>query len=208
MGRLIGFVDANPDIACTIDGFSDVGNGRRRLHRLPDPTPGAGRLRQLLLCHCVPITNSTVTVRRTAFASVGGYDPGLKRHQDRELLVRLGRQHRIAFGKAADVLKYRGANSLSHAHAGYISGLDDFVARCPDYQADGYASILSYLTLRGILKAVSQGSFGVALAEINAWRKAGHLPGGLRVVPGYFAGRRQRRRLEQAFAQAATTSAE
>ena len=33
MGRLIGFFDANPDIACTIDGFSDVGNGRRRLHR-------------------------------------------------------------------------------------------------------------------------------------------------------------------------------
>jgi hypothetical protein len=115
MGRLIDFFDANPDIACTIDGFSDVGNGRRRLHRLPDATPGADRLRQLLLCHCVPITNSTVTVRRTAFASVGGYDPGLKRHQDREFLVRLGRQHRIAFGKAADVLKYREANSLSHA---------------------------------------------------------------------------------------------
>jgi glycosyltransferase involved in cell wall biosynthesis len=99
MGRLIDFFDANPDIACTIDGFSDVRNGRRRLHRLPDATPGADRLRQLLLCHCVPITNSTVTARRTAFASVGGYDPGLKRRQDREFLVRLGRQHRLRQGR-------------------------------------------------------------------------------------------------------------
>ncbi|TIU68195.1 MAG: glycosyltransferase family 2 protein [Mesorhizobium sp.] len=190
--RLIAFFDANPDIACTIDGFSDV----------------ADRLRQLLLCHCVPLTNSTVTVRRSAFVSIGGYDVGLYRHQDREFLVRLGKQHRIAFGKAADVLKYREANSMSRTHAGYIVGLDDFVARCPDYRTNDYAAILCYLTLRGVLKAVAQGSLGVALAEIKAWRRANNLPGGFGVVSGYFAGRRQRRELEQSFAQAATTSAE
>jgi len=208
IGRLIDFFDANPDIACTIDGFSDVSNGGRRRHQLPDSTPDAEGLRQLLLCHCVPITNSTLTVRRTAFASVGGYDPGLHRHQDREFLVRLGRQHRIAFGKAADVLKYREANSMSHAHAGYIQGLDDFVARCPDYQAPAYASILSYLTLRGVLKALAQGRVGIALAEIKAWREAGNLPGGFRVVSAYLTGRRQRHRLQRTLAQAATTSAE
>lgn len=206
--RLIAFFDANPDVACTIDGFMDVADRRQRLHRLPDPTPDAERLRRLLLCHCVPLTNSTVTVRRSAFASIGGYDDGLYRHQDREFLVRLGRQHRIAFGKAVDVLKYREANSMSRSHAGYIAGLSDFVARCEDYQTQDYATILSYLTLRGVLKALAQGSFGVALAEIMAWRRASNLPGGFGVVTGYFAGRRQRRQLEQSLAQAATTSAE
>ncbi len=107
--RLIDFFDANPDIACTFDGFNDVSNVRRRLHQLPQVTPDAERLRQLLLCHCVPLTNSTVTIRRTAFVSVGGYDPNLKRHQDREFLVRLSRRHRIAFGNATDVIKYRTA---------------------------------------------------------------------------------------------------
>jgi glycosyltransferase involved in cell wall biosynthesis len=207
--RLIGFFDANPDIACTIDGFSDVSDSGERIHRLPRTVPDGETLRQLLLCHCVPLTNSTITVRRDAFISVGGYDPGLGRHQDRELLLRLAAKHPIGFGTATDVLKYRSSNSISRNHAGYIRGLDDFVARCPDYQTEGYRSILSYLTVRGALKAAAQGDFGVAIAELRAWRKAGSLPGGLHVVPGYFRGRRKRHMLEKSLNQTlAVTSAE
>jgi glycosyltransferase involved in cell wall biosynthesis len=216
IGRLLDFFEANPEIDCSIDGFDDVSHDGHKLHRLPQPTPHAERLIQLLLCHCVPLTNSTVTVRRAAFESVGGYDPRLKRHQDREFLVRLGRRHRIAFGKATDVLKYREPNSISHAHAGYIEGLDDFVARCPEYRGEAYLPILSYLTLRGILKAAAQGRLGVVSKEISAWRKAANLPPASGILAGYFQGRRQRRDLERTltepigtFAQAAaTTSAE
>lgn len=207
--RLITFFDENPDIACTIDGFSDISDRGERIHRLPRLTPDSETLRQLLLCHCIPLTNSTVTVRRAAFDAVGGYDPDLRRHQDRELLLRLARQHRIAFGTATDVLKYRSANSISRTHAGYIKGLDDFVGRCPDYRSSGYGSILSYLTVRGALKAAMQGHFSIVLAELQAWRKADNLPGGLHVLPGYFRGRRKRHQLEQALDQLpATTSAE
>ena len=209
MNRLITHFDANPDIACTIDGFSDVSDRHQRLHELPRSTPDGEKLRQLLLNHCIPLTNSTVTVRRSAFSAVGGYDPQLMRHQDREFLVRLARDHRIVLGSATDVLKYRTANSISHAHEGYIKGLDNLVALCPDYRTAGYAPILSYLTMRGILKALAQGHFSVALAELEAWRTAANLPRGLRVLPGYISGRRQRRRLTQGLVQArATTSAE
>jgi glycosyltransferase involved in cell wall biosynthesis len=207
--RLIAIFDDNPDVACTIDGFSDISNGRQRLHELPRAAPDREKLRQLLLCHCIPLTNSTITVRRTAFAAIGGYDPDLRRHQDREFLIRLAKDHRIVFGNASDVLKYRTANSISHAHAGYIDGLDEFVARCPDYQTASYGHILSYLTVRGVLKAIAQGHFEVARAELTAWRQAGNLPTGLHVLSGYFAGRRQRRRLERELDQAPeTTSAE
>lgn len=217
LGRLIDFFGANPDIACTIDGFDDVSHGGHRLHRLPQPTPNPERLIELLLCHCVPLTNSTVTVRRTVFEAVGGYDPRLKRHQDREFLVRLGRQQRIVFGKATDVSKYREPNSISHAHAGYIEGLDDFVGCCPEYGAESYRPILSYLTLRGILKAAAQGRLGVMVKEMRAWRRARNLPPASGILSGYFDGRRQRRELERGLAEraearavqaAATTSAE
>lgn len=208
--RLITFFEENPEIACTIDGFSDISPSGERVHRLPRIAPDGEALRQLLLCHCIPLTNSTVTVRRAAFEAVGGYDPDLRRHQDRELLLRLALHHRIAFGTATDVLKYRSANSISRTHAGYIKGLDDFVSRCPDYRSAGYGSILSYLTVRGALKAVAQGHFGVALDELKAWRRADNLPGGLHVLPGYFMGRRKRRLLaRQSLDQLpATTSAE
>jgi glycosyltransferase involved in cell wall biosynthesis len=207
--RLISFFDGNPDIDCTIDGFSDISDSGERIHRLPRTECDSDRLRQLLLCHCVPLTNSTVTVRRGAFVSVGGYDPDLRRHQDRELLLRLAAKHRIAFGTATDVLKYRSSNSISRNHAGYIRGLDDFVGRCPDYHTESYRSMLSYLTVRGALKAAAQGDFGVAMAELRAWRNAGNLPGGLHVVPGYFRGRRMRHMLEKSLDQTlAVTSAE
>ena len=207
--RLTGFFDENPGIDCTIDGFRDISASTERVHRLPATTPDPEKLRQLLLCHCIPLTNSTLTIRRSAFAGIGGYDPELRRHQDRELLLRLVRQHRIAFGAATDVLKYRSGNSISRTHSGYISGLDDLVARCPDYHSTGYGSILSYLTLRGALKAAAQGHFRVALDEVKAWRKARNLPGGFHVLPGYFLGRRKRRLLERGLGQVlATTSAE
>lgn len=217
LGRLIDFFNTNPDVACTIDGFDDVSHGGHRLHRLPQPTPVAERLIELLLCHCVPLTNSTVTVRRAAFEAVGGYDPRLKRHQDREFLVRLGRQRKVVFGKATDVLKYREPNSISHAHAGYIEGLDDFVGCCPEYGAEHYRPILSYLTLRGILKAAAQGRLGTVVKEMLAWRRARNLPAASGILAGYFDGRAQRRELEQGLAgrinagaaqAAATTSAE
>jgi glycosyltransferase involved in cell wall biosynthesis len=217
LGRLIDFFDSNPDVACTVDGFVDVSHSGHRVHRLPQPTPDAERLIELLLCHCVPLTNSTVTVRRAAFEAVGGYDPRLKRHQDREFLVRLGRQRKVAFGKATDVSKYREPNSISHAHAGYIEGLDDFVGCCPEYAAERYRSILSYLTLRGILKAAAQGRLGTLVKEMLAWRRAPSLPAASGILAGYFEGRRQRRELERGLVgrieartvqAAATTSAE
>lgn len=207
--RLIAFFDRNPQVACTIDGFIDIQPGGARLHALPDITPDAEQLRRLLLSHSIPLTNSTLTVRRTAFKGVCGYAPDLMRHQDREFLLRLAARHRIVFGSATDVLKYRSGNSISRAHFGYIEGLDDFVARCPDYRTESYRRILGYLTVRGILKAAAQGRLDVALTELLAWRRAVNLPPGLRAMPDYFAGRRQRRRLARDINQAtATTSAE
>ena len=56
--------------------------------------------------------------------AVGGYDEGMPRHQDRELLLRLSRDHSIWLGRDTDVDKHRMTKSLSHEYIGYIAGMD------------------------------------------------------------------------------------
>lgn len=100
-------------------------------------------------CNYLPLTNSTVTVRRAAFAATGGYDPT-------RAVIRIG--NCCCAGEAVP-------HRLQH--------------------------------------------FGTLQAEVKAWRKAGNLPGGLHMLPGYFMGCRKRHLLEQGLDQLpATTSAE
>jgi hypothetical protein len=80
----------------------------------------AGRMRRLLLMHQIPLTNSSITVRRAAFEAVTGFDEAMPRHQDRELLLRLALAHVVVLGDSADVAKYRERRSISHEHRGYI----------------------------------------------------------------------------------------
>ena len=128
------------------------------------------------MAHLIPLTNSAIAVRRTAFEAVGGYDEGMPRHQDRELLLRLSRDRSIWLGGDTDVDKHRLANSLSHEYIGYIAGMDALVARCPDYWLPENRDIFRYLIVRGIVKSVANGRWVAAVRELREWSKAKHLP--------------------------------
>lgn len=193
--RLIDLFLARPDLDCTMDGFISLSWRRRSIHRLP-PTPNPRRIRDMLLAHALPLTNSTVTVRKAAFMSVGGYNEALRRHQDRDLLLRLAAKHTLEFGSSMDVTKFRAANSISHPFDGYIDGLDDFVGCHNDYLQPGFAHVLRYLAARGIVKAVLQGRFVSAARELRKWSAAQHLPRGIwHAFACYRAGRHARRKL-------------
>ena len=191
--RLISYFEANPEIDCTIDGYVDHARERPRIHRLPRTTPGPATLRHRLIAHQIPLTNSTITIRRTAFEAIGGYDVSLRRHQDRDLLCRLLPQHRIAFGNAIDVHKFRSADSISHDFDGYVDSLDAFFARLPEVSDPAYENLFRYLLVRGILKALLQGHLAAVIREIHRVGKVKHLPKGLlRSLLRYRAGRRFR----------------
>jgi glycosyltransferase involved in cell wall biosynthesis len=191
--RLIAFFSRHPDVDCLVDGYVEVGRRRSRAHRMPRATPDPQEIRRMLLAHVMPLTNSAITVRRAAFEAVGGYDESMRRHQDRELLLRLAAGHSIRFGDDIDVEKHRLARSISHALDGYIAGLDALAARCPDYRLPENAVMFRYLTVRGIVKAVATGHWAAAVREFRAWQRAKHLPKDyLRCFAAYRAGSRQR----------------
>jgi glycosyltransferase involved in cell wall biosynthesis len=194
--RLIDFFARHPEVDCLIDGYVEKGPRGSRVHRMPHgmDLPDRQEIRRMLLAHLLPLTNSAIALRRSAFDSVGGYDESMRRHQDRELLLRLAAGHSICFGDATDVEKHRLARSMSRDVDGYIAGLDALAARCPDYHLPENAEIFRYLTVRGIVKAVATGRWAAALREFRAWQAAEHLPKDyVRCFAAYHAGSRQRR---------------
>jgi glycosyltransferase involved in cell wall biosynthesis len=191
--RLIAFFEAHPEIDCTIDGYVDHARNRTMTHALPKTAPDPVALRHMLIAHQIPLTNSTITIRRTAFEAICGYDESLKRHQDRDLLCRLLPRYRIAFGDTIDVHKFRSAESISHDFDGYVDGLDAFAARLSEISDPDYENLFRYLVVRGILKALLQGHLAAALREVRRGGKVKHLPTGLvRSLLHYRAGRRVR----------------
>jgi glycosyltransferase involved in cell wall biosynthesis len=193
--RLIATFARRPEIDASIDGYVDHGARGPKEHRLAELVPDPAAFRHMLIAHQIPLTNSTVTVRKAAFVAVGGFDETLRRHQDRDLLVRLSRGHVVAMGAAVDVDKYRGTASISRNFEGYIEGLDAFMARTPEAGRPEYADLLHYLSVRSILKAALQGQFGAALRERRKLASAKLLPRSLlKSALRYHAGRRQRAR--------------
>jgi glycosyltransferase involved in cell wall biosynthesis len=193
VARLIAAFAARPEMDASIDGYLDHGARGAVEHRLPALVPDPEAFRHMLIAHQIPLTNSTLTVRKAAFEAVGGFDETLRRHQDRELLVRLSRSHVVAMGGAVDVDKYRGTASISHNFEGYIEGLEAFMARTPEAKQPEYADLVHYLSVRSILKALLQGQFRAALRERRKLSDSGLLPRSLlKSALRYRAGRRHR----------------
>jgi glycosyltransferase involved in cell wall biosynthesis len=193
--RLIAFFSDRRDVDCLIDGYIERSRGRTSVHRMPQSDPDRRALRYMLLAHMIPLTNSAITIRRAAFEAIGGYDESMPRHQDRELLLRLGLQHSIWLGDGIDVEKHRSSNSISHEFDGYIDGLSALAERVPDFFLPENQRLFSYLIVRGILKAIATGHWRAAKREICRLRRADKLPKGfIRNLIGYREGRWQRHR--------------
>ncbi len=191
--RLIGFFSRWPNVDCLVDGYVEISRGTVRTHRMPHSTPSNREIRHMLLAHLIPLTNSAITIRRSAFEAVGGFDEAMPRHQDRELLLRVAQAHSIWFGDDTGVEKHRMASSISHNYDGYIAGLDALVARFADYKLPENSKIFRYLIVRGIVKAIITGHWPAALRELRQWHRAEHLPKDyIRCFRAYRDGARQR----------------
>jgi glycosyltransferase involved in cell wall biosynthesis len=187
--RLMAFFRDHPEIDAVHDGFVEVSGDSQKIHAMPR-FADARELRHLIVCHRVPMTNSAVTIRAAAFKAIGGFDEKLRRHQDRDLLLRINEKYNLALGSAADIHKFRGTASISHNFREYISGLDMFCKKIPETRMEYYEDLFRYLSIRGIIKSASQGRIKDTLHEINELSRARNLPHGLiRNLLRYHAGK-------------------
>jgi glycosyltransferase involved in cell wall biosynthesis len=174
--RLIEFYRANPGIDVVLDSFVVKRRGIERDAVQPMGCFDRDRLVNLLITHAIPLTNSSISVRRAAFEAVGGYDRTLYRHQDRDFLLRLSATSRIFLGTGKDVLKTQSDDSISRQGPDSVRALAAIVERHPQFRAPQYRDLLRYLAVRGILKMLIAGHFGSAFEEIRFLRNSPALP--------------------------------
>lgn len=174
--RLIEFYRTNPEIDAVLDSFVVSCRGAESDALQPRGCFDHDKLVGLLITHAIPLTNSSVSVRRNAFDSIGGFDRTLNRQQDRDFLLRLSAKAKIFLGSAKDVLKTQSTDSISRQGLDSISALAAIVERHPQFLAPQYRDLLKYLAVRGILKSLGAGDVVNVWREISSLSKSKTLP--------------------------------
>lgn len=194
--RTISRFSADPSVDLAISSFETI-KGKRssptmnRGARIDGPT-----LERLLIAQVVSIAGSAITVRNTALDSVGGFDEGLGRMQDRDLLLRLA-----AAGYGAELLedvdwvKHASADSISGRRDGYVAAYGALLTRHPHLR-ERYPDIVAYMVARRLLSNLVQGRLGILRAELRANSADPALAfSAASLVTGYLRGRTERKRI-------------
>lgn len=200
--RTVELFDRDPRLAVTISSFDHEKNGTVRRISNPHSRLDALGLERAIVADIVSIAGSAITVRREALDGAGLFDESLMRLQDRDLLLRLSRNHGALVLPEVDWVKHTSADSISLPHGGYVEAFAALVARHPRYR-ERYATLAAYMVSRRLLARIVQGEFGGALRDYRINRESpslGHSAWSL--VAAYGPGRRQRRRLRQALRDA------
>lgn len=208
--RLVRFFASHPRVEVTLDEFAVVTGTKKAMAAQPHGSFPPARLADLLLCHALPLTCSAIAARRSVLMEAGGFDPDLRRQQDRDLLLRLCASHRVALGTGSDVVKYQQRDSISRQSAGYVASLDALLGRHASALRERHRDVVGYLAARNVLREIFHGRILAAMGELRALSPAErkHLPEGfLRSVMRYPRGKRLRREMSrQALAPGEATS--
>jgi glycosyltransferase involved in cell wall biosynthesis len=161
----------------------------------PDAVFAPGKFESYLLGGCLSLAGSGISVRRRAFDEIGGFDEGLLRMQDLDLLLRLARSHRGASTSKVNWVKNRSSDSISRQPQGQIAALDALCARHPVIE-DRYPELLGYLVAREIVRPFVNFRFREALRALGeANRYARSSLRSHQVATRYVSGKRLRRKL-------------
>ena len=141
-----------------------------------------------------PIAGSAITARKTMIVSVGLFDGGLWRLQDRDLLLRCaGNGFGATVLGAIDWIKYNSPDFDLRQRGGYVTAYADLIGRHPQIRKR-YPEIVAYMVARRILNHLIQGHLGQAIEENRINRQRPELGFPLATLAtGYLAGRRRRR---------------
>jgi len=113
-----------------------------------------------LTMHAIPITCSTITIPKSFFESIGGYDENVSRHQDRDLLLGACERDAIFYLQSAfGVLKIQSDSSFSRSSKNYFEPLCYLVIKHTNYFNDVPRSFIGYLICRGFFQSIMGGRF-------------------------------------------------
>jgi len=200
------FFTDNPHVDIRLSSYQDETRSGAYPARNPEVRLTPRQFEKYLICYCLHIGGSAITIRRTAYEAIGGFDEGVWRMQDREFLLRAARQRGAAVTSEINWVKRRSEDSISHQPEGQLQALAELWRRHPSIR-QRYPEMFHYLTAREIIGPLLKGRLGKArsmLLEAYANRSLLDLSAP-RLLRQYRIGKRFRR---QARAELSRQSAE
>jgi glycosyltransferase involved in cell wall biosynthesis len=187
-----------PEIGIVLSSFTTEKRTRKRLLAVPQRIYTGRELLRLVARHVLPPTTSGLTLRKDVLEAIGGFDPALKRMQDRDLVLRAAAHAKGA--TLAGVLWHKRwqEDGISTPQATYIAALIALVERHAIYQNEE-RDARDYLIARHLLALAKAMRFrqlkrDYSLAHEQLTPPPPPLP---RLITRYRSSRRERHRLRQ-----------
>ena len=192
--RSVALFDGNSTIDLAISAFTTPKGDTAPPTSGRDVNFDCELLERAIAAQVHPIAGSAITARKTMIVSVGLFDEGLWRLQDRDLLLRCaGNGFGATVLGAIDWIKYNSPDSISRQRGGYVTAYADLIGRHPQIRKR-YPEIVAYMVARRILNHLIQGHLGQAIEEYRINRQRPELGFPLATLAtGYLPGRRRRR---------------
>lgn len=131
-GRLawpLSLLRQHPCIGVVLSSFTTERGPKRTVLEMPQRFYSGEALLRLTARHVLAPTTSGLTLRRDVLEAVGGFDPTLRRMQDRDLVMRVA-QHTMGATIATPLWHKRWQeDGISSSHATYIPALIDLFQR-------------------------------------------------------------------------------
>ena len=157
-------------------------------------------LERTLAAHSLFIAGSAITARREVILGVGGFDPEIRRLQDRDLLLRLARHSGAFLAHEVDWIKHASFDSISARPDGFVEAYSELARKHPG-MLETYPDLVKYIVARRILMNVMRGRLLQGIYDYVANRRSRMFRfGPIELMRGYVRGKRQRRRIKRELA--------
>ena len=175
----LAVLDREPDVVCTLSSSrKEDKHGQGRAAPLPEVKLAAPAFAWAMLADLVGVESTSITVRTEHAKKAGGFDPALRRTEDREFLIRLARLG--ALRVLPDVLfeKSWSADGLSNEWAGAGRDLIPYFRARPEYLG-AYRKLGHYFATKILVMHVRHRDVASFIAEVRRFRAAGLLDAGI-----------------------------
>jgi glycosyltransferase involved in cell wall biosynthesis len=193
---------ADASLVATLSSALKYDRGVPREARIPDLTFAPAAFEWVLTCDLIPVEATSITVRREAALSVGGFCNALRLTEDREFLIRLSK---LGGGRLLpDMLweKFWSDEGLSAEWNKAAAGLVAYVRQRPEYLSR-YPKLASYLGTKILVGHIRDRHYSVLHRDFNFLHGAGIVSANvLREIASHREVKRYRRAMSGAAALA------
>lgn len=160
-------LEENPSIPLMLSSF--VINWRQGPHPAVNIAAiiDGDRFERALAWRVVHIAGTSITARREAVKQIGGFNPHLRRMQDRDLLLRMANIGPVVLSDRIDWIKHNSPDALTlGADVGGVEAFGDLIEHNDSYRSR-FPELIPYFVALRILNEIKKWRLGAARKAFN-----------------------------------------